>query len=420
MKLEGNYDKNVIQYVGPESDKLAPVNTLEPHPNNDVIRRCRVGSVLDERENLKNSIIKEGLQESIKTFKNSKFIVGGNTRYETLIDLGVTEIPVQELPRTPELLRWYGEEEEIDPRHPDVLSKLRADNTRVTVPPIDRYLQAQEGIVMETKYEGELTVARQKEIMTESNIAHKTFKMLQDLEQGYMHSKSKTWVDERDDLFQELLDYNEGKDVAGQHKAQLFDHMEKIDPAKRTYPQDENIDQLLNSINWSDLTDKVKEEIDYQNQRTWFSHCNEKNFKGAMVHHIIADIFPRIWNELDTDIEAVPVDNQSRYDIHFLKEGEIVNTLEIKTTMNTTWSTVSKKYGYILLYKFSAEINRAAIFTSWLDKHWTNSKDKELWKAAGAGAVLDAKDLHEYGKFETRMGDMYTENGVLKVSTQVI
>ena len=420
MELQGNYDKNVIKYVGSDPDKLAPIDTLESHPNNDVIRRCRVGIVLEERENLRKSIIKEGLQESIKTFKNSQFIVSGNTRFETLEDLGCTEVPVQELPRTPELLRLFGEEEEIDPKHPDVLAKLRSDNTRVTVPSIDRYLQAQQGIEFESKYAGELTLARQKEIMTESNIAPKTFKMLQDLEKGYLHNKTKTWVDERDDLFQELLDYIDGKDVAGQHKAQLSDHMERIDPSKRTYPQDENIDKLLDSINWSDLTDRIKEEIDHQNQRPWFLHCNEKNFKGAMVHHIIADIFPRLWNELDTDIEAVPVDNQSRYDIHFLKEGEIVNTLEIKTTMQKTWSTVSKKYGYVLLYKFSAEIDRAAIFTSWLDKHWTNSKDKELWKAAGAQHVLDSKDLHEYGKFSTRMGDMYTENGVLKVSTQEI
>src|SRR6056300_965217 len=100
-----------------------------------------------------------------------------------------------------------------------------------------------------------------------------------------------------------------------------------------------------------------------------------------------------------------------------MKGDKIINSIEIKTTIASTWSTVCKKYGYVLLYKFSAEMDRAAIITSWLDKTWTNKKKQELWKAAGKGAALDAKDLYEYGKYDVRLGSMYVENGTVKVAT---
>lgn len=409
---------DTVRYVGPSVARFANVQDLITHPANNTIRRCRVGQVLDERENLKKSILEEGLNEAIKCFANSVYIVGGNTRYETLTELGVKTIPVQEIPRPEELIALYGEQGEIDPMHPIVLSKLRADNTRVTVPVIDRYLQAQEGIVRETQTWGERTVARKKEIMRESNIAVKTFGMLNDLENGYFDKKTKKNVDPRPDLFQELLDYKEGKDVAGQHRAQYQDFIEKVDPSKKTYDKMPLIDELLGEFPWNLLRCDLSFDIRMMHDFDWFKNCKEKNFKGAMVHHMLAYSFTELWNsELDTDIKAVAVDNQSRYDIHFVWDGKIINTMEIKTTMGTTWSTLSKKYGYILLYKFSVEMNRAAIITSWLDKEWRNSNNKELWKAAGQGAVLDAKDLYEYGQYKIELGDMYLENDSVKVST---
>ena len=408
---------STVVYVGPTVSRVSKADTLTTHPANNTIRRCRVGQALEERQNLKDSIVKEGLNEAIKVFANSNIIVGGNTRFETLVDLGCEDIPVQELPRPQELIQLYGETDEIDPMHPVVLSKLRADNTRVTVPVIDRYLQAQEGIEREENTYGDITVGRKKEIMRESNIAVKTFEMLAKLQFGYYDKKLKAQVDPRDDLFEELQEYKQGKDVAGQFKSQYQDFIEKHDPTRRTYDQSDEMDSLLNDFNWEVLQNAVLTEVAYMRKRNWFTKCNEKNFKGAMVHHVLAHYFAEFWNDLDTDIQAITVDNQSRYDIHFVRGNKIINSLEIKTTIGTGWSTVSKKYGYVLLYKFSAEMDRAAIITSWLDKSWTNSKDKELWKAAGTGAVLEAKDLYEYGKYDVRLGSMYVENGTVKVAT---
>ena len=408
---------STVVYVGPTVSRVSKADTLTTHPANDTIRRCRVGQALEERQNLKESIIKEGLNEAIKVFANSNIIVGGNTRFETLLELGCEDIPVQELPRPQELIQLYGETDEIDPMHPVVLSKLRADNTRVTVPVIDRYLQAQEGIEREENTYGDITVGRKKEIMRESNIAVKTFEMLDKLQFGYYDKKLKAKVDARGDLFKELLEYKQGKDVAGQFKSQYQDFVEKHDPTRRTYDQSAEMDALLNDFNWESLQDAVLTEVAYMRKRDWFTKCNEKNFKGAMVHHVLAHYFAEFWNTLDTDIQAITVDNQSRYDIHFMRGDKIINSIEIKTTIGTTWSTVSKKYGYVLLYKFSAEMDRAAIITSWLKKTWTNSKGQELWKAAGAGAVLDAKDLYEYGNYDVRLGSMYVENGTVKVAT---
>lgn len=414
------YLTDTIRYVGPNVGRFANTQDLITHPANNTIRRCRVGQVLDERENLKKSIIEEGLNEAIKCFANSAYIVGGNTRYETLTELGVDFVPVQEIPRPEELIALYGEEGEIDPMHPIVLSKLRADNTRVTVPVIDRYLQAQEGIARETQTWGERTVARKKEIMRESNIAVKTFGMLNDLENGYFDKKTKKNVDPRPDLFQELLDYKEGKDVAGQWRAQYQDFIEQVDPSKKSYGKSVEIDVLLNEFPWDKLREELTTSIGEMSLQPWFVKCNEKNFKGAMVHHMIAYYFTELWNATFVDYKAVAVDNQSRYDIHFMRDGNIVNTMEVKTTMGTTWSTLSKKYGYTLLYKFSAEMDRGAIITTWLDKTWRNSNNKELWKAAGQGAVLDAKDLFEYGDYAIRLGDMYMENNSLKVTTEAL
>lgn len=425
-------EKTKVKYVGPAvsrvvnlADSSGSLNSkagLIFHPMNDTIRRCRTGSALDERQALKESIIKEGLNEAIKTFANSKYVVGGNTRLETLIELECTIIPVQEIPRTPALLEAYGEDGEIDPKHPDVMSKLRSDNTRVNVPEIDRYLAAQEGIRSEIAYSktDTITEMRKKEIMRESNIAVKTFYMIQGLEQGYYLKSGPhkgLFVEPRPDLFEELTEYAEGKTIVGQQRSQEHDFLEMYDPSRKVYESTEEIDSLLEQFDWTDLCNRVKHEIASLKQRPWFDNCNEKNYKGATIHHIIAQYFPEVWNKLETNIKAVPVDNQSRYDIHLMVDNKIVNTIEIKTTMGTTWSTVSKKYGYILLYKFSEEMDRASIITSWLDKTWRNHKGKELWKAAGKGAVLDAKDLYDYGNYVIRLGDMYIENNKLKVTT---
>lgn len=408
---------NNVVYVGPTVSRVSKAASLTTHPANNTIRRCRVGQALEERQTLRDSIVKEGLNEAIKVFANSNIIIGGNTRFETLVALGCQEIPVQELPRPQELIQLYGETGEINPMHPVVLSKLRADNTRVTVPVIDRYNQAQEGIKYEKVFKGDLTVGRKKGIMRESNIAVNTFEMLAKLEFGYYDKKLKANVKPRGDLFKELQDYTQGKDVTGQFKSQYQDFSEDHDPKKRVYDQSDEMDGLLDEFNWEQLQDAVLTEVAHMRTRDWFNKCNEKNFKGAMVHHVLAHYFAEFWNDLDTDIHAITVDNQSRYDIHFMRGTKIINSIEIKTTIGTTWSTVSKKYGHVLLYKFSAEMDRAAIITSWLDKTWRNSKDQELWKAAGAGAVLDAKDLHEYGNYDVRLGSMYVENGTVKVAT---
>jgi hypothetical protein len=408
---------NQVTYVGTAVSRVSKADTLITHPANNTIRRCKVGQALEERQNLKDSILKEGLNEAIKVFANSNYIVGGNTRFETLVGLGCEDIPVQELPRPQELIQLFGENNEIDPMHPVVMAKLRADNTRVTVPVVDRYLQAQEGIECEEKVYGEITVGRKKEIMRESNIAVNTFEMLAKLQFGYYDKKLKAQVDPRKDLFTELRLYKQGKDVASQFKAQYQDFAEKHDPTRRTYEQSDEMDDLLDEFPWDTLQDAVLTEVAHMRKRDWFNKCNEKNFKGAMVHHVLAHYFAEFWNTLDTDIHAITVDNQSRYDIHFMKGDEIINSLEIKTTIATTWSTVCKKYGYALLYKFSSEMDRAAIITSWLDKTWTNSNGKELWKAAGKGAALDAKDLYEYGSYDVRLGSMYVENDTVKVAT---
>lgn len=404
---------NSVVYVGPNVSRVSKADTLIPHPANDIIRRCRVGQALDERQNLRASIAKEGLNEPIKVFFSSNIVVGGNSRLEALIQEGCTDIPVQELPRPQVLIQLYGETGEIDPMHPIVMSKLRADNTRITVPVIDRYLSTQQGI----NCEGDITVGRKKEIMRESNIAVSTYEMLTKLEFGYYDKKLKAQVPPRDDLFKELKEYKQGKDVTGQFKNQYQDFADNVDPTRRVYDQTDELDDLFNEFPWDELQKSVLEEVNYINKREWFAKCNEKNFKGAMVHHVLAHHFPKLWNTLDTDIEAVSVEKQSRYDIHFIQNDKIVNSIEIKTTMGTTWSTMSKKYGYVLLYKFSAEMDRAAIITSWLNKNWTNSNNKELWKAAGSNCVLDAKDLYEYGNYDARLGSMYRENGTVKVST---
>ena len=406
-----------VFYVGPKVSRVSKADTLTTHPANNTIRRCRVGQALEERQNLRDSIVKEGLNEAIKVFANSNIIIGGNTRFETLVNLGCEDIPVQELPRPQELIQLYGETGEIDPMHPLVLSKLRADNTRVTVPVIDRYNQAQEGIKYEEAFGGDITVGRKKEIMRESNIAVNTFEMLAKLEFGYYDKKLKANVEPREDLFKELQEYKQGKDVTGQFKSQYQDFAERVDPKRRTYEQSDEMDDLLDEFNWDLLQNAVLHEVAHMRKRDWFIKCNEKNFKGAMVHHVLAHYFAEFWNDLDTDIHAITVDNQSRYDIHFMRGDKIINSIEIKTTIGTTWSTVCKKYGYVLLYKFSAEMDRAAIITSWLDKNWRNSNDKELWKAAGATASLDAKDLYEYGNYDVRLGSMYVENSTVKVAT---
>src|SRR6056300_1648710 len=180
-----------VVYVGPAVSRVSKADTLITHPANETIRRCRIGQALEERKNLKASIVKEGLNEPIKVFANSNIVIGGNSRLEALIEEGCEDIPVQELPRPQVLIQLYGQSKEIDPMHPVVLSKLRADNTRIGVPIIDRFLAALQGIEAEG---GNVSSERKLEIMRESNIALNTFEMIRKLKSGYYDKKLKADV----------------------------------------------------------------------------------------------------------------------------------------------------------------------------------------------------------------------------------
>ena len=413
-----------IKFVGTCSE-IVDIDTIFLNPNNNkTIRNYQGEQQETEKEDLYNSIIEEGLRNPILVYENSNLVVGGHNRYNVLKEVGCTKVPVSYIERSKEIVRLFGETGEIDPNNYWVLRDLASDNISITQSVYAKYETIKNAIsALETELGREITWTERKAEIKFYGMGLNTYEMMAGLENGFNHKKL-GFIGPRLDLLQELREQKDGKTAKGQCKSQLDDHALLFDPTKKFYERDTVLENALETFNWDALTNTINEELAYLRKRSWFTGVPDRNFKSATSHHIIVHNFVEVFNALDNSYTASAVPNGGRYDVHFSNaKGELVNTLEVKTTLNTGWTTANEKYGYAILFKFSDEMDRCFLMNVYLDRNWNDNKGFRLWKQAGAGNLtLKLPDLYSFTTesdtfINVPYGELYMENGVVRTAT---
>lgn len=417
-----------VVFVGVCSE-LVDIDKIQLNENNEkTVRNYQGDSQKEQKDNLYDSIVNSGLNTPISVYENSNLVIGGHNRYRVLKETGCKIVPVSYRKRSKAIIDKFGESNEIDPNDYTVLSDLAEDNTNVDISPYAKYELAKSLInAKETELKREASYSERKREIKSAGQALKTFGMFYDLEYGYYDNKTNSNVDPRPDLLAELREQKDGKTVAGQHKSQLEDHKTIHDPKKRFYPRDSKLESALKTFNWNKLTKAINTELAYISKREWFSKVPDRNFKSAASHHIIVHSFVELFNSSNKSFIAEAELNGSRFDVSFKnKKGDIVNSLEVKTTLNPKggWVTGNEKYGYVILFQFSDEMDRCFLMNAYLDREWTNDKGQRIWKAAGQGNLtLGLADLYRFmcegiSFFNIPYGDLYAVNGVAQTSIE--
>tara|TARA_B110000967_G_C18895369_1_gene570225 strand:+ start:1159 stop:2466 length:1308 start_codon:yes stop_codon:yes gene_type:complete len=414
-----------VYFVG-ECSYLVNISDLIHNKINKETIRNHQGEVQDaEKAELAVTIAKDGLRNPILVYENSMTIVGGHNRHNSLTELRCDYAPVTEIPRSAKIKELFGDDGEIDPSNYYVLHGLSVDNQTVSQSSFAKYETVKSFIAAFERDMGrEQTGSELRSDVKTCGMSINTFKMMYQLEYGYEH-RTLGFVNPRLDLLKELQEQKEAKTVEGQYKAFMSDHALLYDPKKKFYSRDEYLEQVLSAFDWRVLTRTVSQELSYMRKRPWFASVPDRNFKSAASHHMIVHSFVEQFCSITSPFTATAVENGGRYDVHFYADGELVNTLEVKTTLNTGWTTANEKYGYVILFKFSDEMDRCFLMNTYLDRNWDNSRGTgRIWQQSGKGnAQLTLPDLHDYITtndtfINVPFGELYQENKIVRVSTE--
>lgn len=415
-----------VLFTGDRNTERVPIESLKPIPANaETIRKYQGAVQEEEKEILEYQILNNGLQKPICTFINSSFIIGGHNRIRILKKHGCSIAPVTRLQRTPKILAKFGETGEIDPECPEVLDCLAIDNMNVSISVYAKYETVKRTLVsFEKDYGRPPTTKERDKLLKNQNLPLKPWKCLYKLEHGYTDQKLGV-VAPRPELLKEI-EMNADVSPAKQHAKQKEDHALLYDPNKKQYARDEKLEQDLNALDWNAIVQAVSYELDYIGEREWFEFMAESNLRGGIAHAMIGKELKRAFNSLESDYSAVEVQDGGRYDIHFKDAtGEIVNTLEIKTTLQKSWTTTKEKYGYAILFKFSEEMDRCFLMNTYLSSEWRDEKGYRLWHSGGKNATLSFHRLYSYLEdcdtfTNNPYGELYMENKQVKIATNLL
>jgi hypothetical protein len=98
MTLLKTRDGKGITFTGTCTEVISIDDVIE-HPLNKGWRSDSEQSVVEEKNDLFDSIKTQGLREPITMYVGSSMIISGHTRTEQLRQLGAVEIPINRLPR---------------------------------------------------------------------------------------------------------------------------------------------------------------------------------------------------------------------------------------------------------------------------------------------------------------------------------
>ena len=180
---------------------------------------------------------------------------------------------------------------------------------------------------------------------------------------GYTSQKV-GWVEPRTDLVEELEKGKAGKSSTGQRKSQDNDHRRIMNLDTHKQPESSEINDILTSINSAEMVGGIKEYYEGLRAVTstrytsnLFDNC-DKQYKGGTIHYISAMILAEEITNRSDNFTAEASENGAAYDVYIKdKFGDIVATVEVKTTQDKNWVSGREKVGYHMLVSHSKELN---------------------------------------------------------------
>ena len=342
---------NPRMFVG-ACDEFLDIKLVKTQPINHKFRMFDTETTIEEYNSLKESIVRDGLREPVKVFRANDgeiYAIGGNTRTKILKENACLEVPVL----------WRKDLEGMDPYDKELLRANFEDNLRVEATDSSKFETCEEVF---DKYP-DLSRYEKEQYCKQLRFSYKMYEEYRKLKFGFNSVKG-GWVEPRADLVKELEDGKAGKSITGQRKSQDNDHKRMLNLDTHKQPQNAKLDTILTQILAEDLVVGIKDYYkQLQKVRTKnydsaiFDNC-DKQYIGSTIHYISAMLLAEEITNRSNEFTAKASENGSAYDVYVRdKHGDIVATIEVKTTQDTNWTSSKEKVGYHMLVSHSKELN---------------------------------------------------------------
>jgi hypothetical protein len=342
---------NPRYFVG-TCDELLPIKSVKVQPINHKFRMFQTETTKEEYNSLAESILRDGLREPVKVFRandNEIYAIGGNTRTKILKESACLEVPVL----------WRNDLEGLDPYDKVLLQANFEDNLRVESTDSSKFETCEEVFEMYP----ELSRYEKEQYCKQLRFSYKMYEEYRKLKFGFNSVKG-GWVEPRTDLVKELEEGKVGKSITGQRKSQDNDHKRMLNLDTHKQPVNPKLNAILTQIDPDDLVVGIKDYyLQLQAVSTSkysskiFENC-DKQYIGGTIHYISAMLLAEEISNRSTEFTAEASENGSAYDVYVRdKFGDIVATIEVKTTQDKNWTSSKEKVGYHMLVSHSKELN---------------------------------------------------------------
>lgn len=342
---------NPRMFVG-AADEFIDIKLIKTQPINNKFRKYETETTIEEYNSLKESIIRDGLREPVKVFRandNEIYAIGGNTRTKILKETACLEVPVV----------WRKDLEGKDPYDKELLRANFEDNLRVESTDSNKFETCEEVF---SKYPN-LSVYEKTTICKQLRFSFRMYEEYHKLKYGFNSVKG-GWVEPRADLVKELEEGKAGKSITGQRKSQDNDHKRMLNLETHKQPLNLELNEILEEIDPVELVWGIKEYYEKlravtstQYSSKIFDNC-DKQYIGGTIHYISAMILAEEISNRSNKFTAEASENGSTYDVYVRdKFGDIVATIEVKTTQDKNWTSSKEKVGYHMLVSHSKELN---------------------------------------------------------------
>lgn len=333
-------------------DEMLDIKSVKTQPINHAFRKFTNEKTQEQYDSLKESLITEGLNEPLKVFRADDGVIyclGGNTRKKILKESACFEVPVL----------WQTQFEGMDPWHPDVVQANAGDNIRVEGTDSGNFQTCEDIFNANPDW----TRARKESYCRALRFSYRSYEEYGKIKYGYTSQKA-GWVEPRTDLVEELEKGKAGKSITGQRKSQDNDHRRIMNLDTHKQPESSEINDILTSINSAEMVGGIKEYYEKlmavsasKYSSNLFDNC-DKQYKGGTIHYISAMILAEEITNRSDNFTAEASENGAAYDVYIKdKFGDIVATVEVKTTQDKNWVSGREKVGYHMLVSHSKELN---------------------------------------------------------------
>ena len=333
-------------------DEFLNIKLVKTQPINHKFRMFDTETTIEEYNSLKESIVRDGLREPVKVFRANDgeiYAIGGNTRTKILKESACLEVPVL----------WRKDLEGMDPYDKELLLANFEDNLRVEATDSSKFETCEEVF---NKYP-DLSKHDKEQYCKQLRFSYKMYEEYRKIKFGYPSEKW-GWVEPRADLIKELEEGKAGKSITGQRKSQMLDHKRMLSLETHKQPENAELNEVLEQIDPVEMVWGIKEYYEKLRAVTSskysskiFENCDKQHI-GGTVHYISAMILAEEINNRSDKFTAEASEGSAHYDVYVRdKFGDIVATIEVKTTQDKNWTSSKEKVGYHMLVSHSKELN---------------------------------------------------------------